>query len=166
MVRVILITFLFSWTSVDAFAQQQFLYLKKLGGKREVRFFRGEEIRFQLKGDPHFVTGTIEDFGENYLVVFGTEVYLENIARIDIKSKKVSWFSFESSTGTMLMAGLALPIVDVANQLITEKEGKVNLHPSVIIVSAVLVTASLILKLLEPKYFVLGEKRTAVIVGL
>ncbi len=165
MVRTLLIACLLSWTSVDAFAQQPFLYLKKLGGRREVRFFSGEEIRFQLKGDPYFVSGPIEGFGDDYFVVFGTEVYLKDIDRFDIKGKNVSWFSFRSSPGKLMMAGLALPIVDVGNQLITEKEGKVNLHPSVIIVSAALITASIILRLIEPKYFVLGEKRKAVIVN-
>ncbi|MEM9327189.1 MAG: hypothetical protein AAGA85_16090 [Bacteroidota bacterium] len=145
---------------------QAFLYLKKLGGKQEVKFFKGEEIRFQLRGDEYFVSGQIEGFGVEAFIVHGTEVSLKDVDRYDIRNKRTSGFDYQTSSAVMLTAGIALPLVDLGNQFIVEGRDRVRLHPSIIITSASLIVGSFIIRWLEPRYFVPGRKKRAIIVAM
>ena len=46
---------------------QYYLELKKLGNKRFIEFYSGEEIRFRLKSDENFSRAYITGVYENYL---------------------------------------------------------------------------------------------------
>lgn len=161
-VLFLLFSFIFSGFTTSA---QSFLYLKKLGGSRSTKYLIGDEIKFQLKGDPYFTTGAIESFGTDYFVIFDTPVFIKDIARIDIRKKNVSWFSFRSSPNKLFIAGIFLPIVDIGNQLITEKKNSVKVHKSIWLTSIGLVVSGIGLRIIAPKYFELGYKRKAVIIN-
>ncbi len=143
---------------------QTFLYLKKLGGKRSVKYYAYDEVKFQLKGDPYFTTGKIQGFGEDHFVVHDTEVYLEDIARFDIRDKNVTYFSFRSSPGKLMFAGFLLPLADFTNRTVVSGEEASVPHKSIWISSLALFSAGITLRLIAPKYFELGTKRKAVIV--
>lgn len=143
---------------------QSFLYLKKLNGRMAIRYELNDEIRFQLKGEQQFVTGTIESFGEAHFVVHETVVPLGSIARYDIRDKPYFSFNYEASSHTLIAAGVLLPLAEVVNQQVQDFGQSPSLHRSVLIGSLSLMAGGLLLKWLAPKYFKPGFKRKAVII--
>lgn len=129
-----------------------------------VKYELHDEIRFQLKGDDHFVTGLIEAFGEDHFVIHGTLVQLDSVDRYDIREKPFSNFNYQFSSNTLLIASGLLLLAEVTNQQVQDFGQNVSIHRSVWFTSMTLFVGSWLLKWLSPKYFKPGLKRKAVII--
>ena len=147
---------------VDA---QSYLYLKKLGGANFMRYRLQDEIRFQLKGDDRFASGTITQFGENFFMIHETKIYLDSLYRIDIRNKSGLSRGMRGSSNPLITASILLPLADFVNNTVVSGEEADMPHRSVWIGSLALLGAGIGLKLLAPKYFELGPKRKAVIIN-
>lgn len=145
-------------------SSQTFLYLKKLGGRQSVTYHPGDQIRFQLKGDAHFTSGTIESFGEDHLMIHETEIKLSDIERYDIRGISTNNFNYKVSSNTLFFAGGLLPLAELANQQVSGSGNDTGIHDSIWIASGILVAGGFILRWLEPKYFKPGLKRKATII--
>lgn len=143
---------------------QSFLYLKKLGGKQSVTYNKGDQIRFQLKGDSHFTTGTIERFGEDHFVIYETEIKLSDIERYDIRGNSGNKFNYKASSNTLFFAGGLLPLAELANQQVSGSGDNTGILDSIWIASGILVASGFVIRWLEPKYFKPGLKRKATII--
>ncbi len=145
-------------------SSQSFLYLKKVGGKQAVTYKIGDQIRFQLKENPHFSRGMIQSFGSDYFVIFDTEVKLSDIDRYDIRGLSNNRFNYKVSSQTLFVAGGLLPLAELANQQVSGSGNSTGIHDSIWIGSGILVVSGFILRWLEPKYFKPGLKRKATII--
>ncbi len=152
------------WSLGGSAIAQHILYLKKLGGSRSVKYQVQDEIKFQLRGDTYFTSGKIEGFGSDYFIIHETEVYLKDIWRFDISDKNVTYFSFRSSPGKLMFAGILLPLADFTNQTVVAGNSASWPPNSIIIASGSLILAGLGLRLIAPRYFKLGTRRIAVII--
>ena len=144
---------------------QSYLYLKKLGGSNFLRYRLTDEVRFQLKGDDRFASGTITEFGEDYFMIHETKIYLDSIYRIDIRNKSGLSRGMRGSSAPLITASILLPLADFVNNTVVSGEEADVPHKSVWISSLALLGAGIGLKLLAPKYFELGPKRKAVIIS-
>ena len=68
---------------------QSYLELKKLGKKRKIEFFSGEEIRFKIKNDENFSMARITGIYDDYINFNNIRVNIDDIELIDIRHK--SW---------------------------------------------------------------------------
>ena len=159
-----IIVFISSLTFLgNAYGQGSFLYLKKIGSKRSIRFYKGENIKLKLREETHFVSGEIQSLGKDTLTLLNTKVPISDIELVYIRNKNVSWFSFRSSPSKLLTAGILLPAVDALNQSINDNRN-VNIGRGIWITSVVLVGYSFLLKAIEPRYFQVDQKHKITII--
>ncbi len=108
-------------------------------------------MRFQLKNETNWINGTIEGFTDSSFLIHETEVMLNDISVIDIRGKNHSTWSFKSSPGKLIFAGLAFPIVDMLNQ-------RQVVTPGILIISGGLIVAGIVMKAIERKEFSPGDR--------
>jgi len=83
--KIYFILFIFFFT-IPCYSQN-YLELKKLGKKRKIEFFPGEEIRFKIKNDESFSIARISGIYDDYLNFNNIQVNLKDIESIDIRNK-------------------------------------------------------------------------------
>ena len=88
--KIYFILFIFFYT-IQCYSQN-YLELKKLGNKRKIEFFPGEEIRFKIKNDENFSSARITGIYEDYINFNNIKVDLNNIELIDIRNKSSDTF--------------------------------------------------------------------------
>ena len=71
---------------------QSYLELKKLGKKRKIEFFSGEEIRFKIKNDENFSMARITGIYDDYINFNNIRVNIDDIELIDIRHKSSNTF--------------------------------------------------------------------------
>lgn len=136
-----------------------YLLLTKIGSGFQLRIEQYEELTFRLKDEEYFVSGIIEDFTDSSFYVYETEIPLREIAEIDIRNKNHSIWSFRSSPGKLVTAGIMLMTMDLLNQ--REKISK-----KISIISGSLILAGVIMKIAERKYFAPGKRNKLHIINL
>lgn len=134
------------------------LYLKKVGGPFELTYSLKESIRIKLEGEHDFNSGTIQSFTDSSFITMDTEILLDQIACIDIRGKNFSMFSFRSSPGKLMIAGLLLPPVDYINNRVVQSEKNTRIESGILMLSGGLLLSGVALRLLEKKKFKPGKR--------
>jgi hypothetical protein len=127
-----------------------FLYLTKINRNFQLKYFAGNEIRLRLHEQEYFTSGIIEGFTDSSLIIHSTEILLASIAQIDIQGLNYSVWSYRSSPGKLIIAGLLLPLVELGNT------GRIG--PSIGISSLLILSSGITMRLLEPKFFIPGGR--------
>ena len=72
--KIYFILFMYFFTS--PLYSQSYLELKKLGKKRKIEFFSGEEIRFKIKNDENFSMARITGIYDDYINLINNQISL------------------------------------------------------------------------------------------
>ena len=143
--------------STFAEAQEPFLALGRTGKGHQVIFYEGDELRFRLKGEKHFIEDHILGLKGNTLRFHYFEIQTTDIEAVDIRGRKKSFFSLGSLSGKLIFAGVAFIGIDQVNQVFIRDE-PAGVSSTVAIVSASLVGGGILAGLLDKRYFKTGKK--------
>jgi hypothetical protein len=137
------------------FRAGKYLVLDKPGKVKRVRYFVGSEITFRLKGDPVLYRDVIAAVDDSSFTIFGTQVLIKEVDRVILRSH--SWFANQGSV-LLPAAGVIYFLADNLNPVIQGGE-KLRISRGSVIVSAGLVGAGLVLRLLHKKEHRIGKNK-------
>ena len=164
MIQRILLTIFLVLPLLDVAAQQRYLLLRKVGRPYQIIFEEGEEMRFRVKGEKHFIKDFIQGFSENRIRFHYYDIDLSEIEVIDIRDRNFRVLGVKSIPGKLIVAGIGLVIIDQANQVLIRDE-PAGVSTGIAIVSGSLVAAGFIIRAIQKKYFRPGGKHLIEIVN-
>ncbi|MEJ2003430.1 MAG: hypothetical protein P8X57_00350 [Cyclobacteriaceae bacterium] len=141
----------------SASAQERYLLLRKVGKPYQIIFEEGEQMRFRVKGEKHFVEDYIQGLSGDYIRFHYYNIHLDEIEAIDVRDRNFTVFSFRSSPGKLIVAGVGLIVIDQANQVLIRDE-PAGLSTGTAIVAGSLVASGFLLRAIQKKYFRPGGK--------
>ena len=157
MIRKVTCIFVLLLSIFTASAQDRYLLLRKVGRPYQIVFYEGEQMRFRVKGEKHFVQDYIQGLSEDRIRFHYYNIHLDEIEAIDVRDKNFTVFSFRSSPGKLIVAGFGLVAIDQANQVFIRDE-PAGVSTGVAIVAGGLVASGFILRAIQKKYFRPGGK--------
>jgi len=108
----------------------------------------------------------MEDFGEDYFIVYETKVLLSDVYRYDIRDLHNHNFNYRFSSNSLFIAGSLLPLAEWTNQQVSGSGDHTGIHHSVWLGSVSLLMGGIVIRWLEPKYFKPGFKKKATIFSI
>lgn len=155
--RIFIMGLLFSAVSVQTVAQSH-IYLSIIGKQGwRVRFFKNDRIKFKMDKSDQYSFGVIQGFTDSTFVVSDTHIKIKEVEIINIKGKSTSTWNFHSLPDKIIIAGVAYPLIAVANS-----RGKLNQGPA--IAGGAMIAAGFLGKLFIGTDFKVGDKRRATII--
>lgn len=136
---------------------QSHLYMNALGKPFQLRIYEEEYIKFRFEGDKNFTSGIIESFTDSGFYIHETHVLLSDIERFDIRGKNFGIWSFRSSPGKLMIAGLFFPLIDIINHNSPPA-------PNTLLISGILFTSGIVMKSIQRKYFIPGPRNKVSII--
>ena len=131
---------------------QSYLELKKLGKKRKIEFFSGEEIRFKIKNDENFSMARITGIYDDYINFNNIRVNIDDIESIDIRNKSSDAFK---GVGYIISgASLGYFVIDIFNMAVVQKNTlKRSFNEKIAISSLSGVFIGISITFIKKKYF-------------
>lgn len=131
---------------------------KRFGKVKRLRFYRGNEFIFQLKGSKERLKTEIESVSETDLGILGGTVPLKNIDKIIVTNP--SWFVHAGSV-LFPIAGLGYFTMDMLNPAIDDQPDTkpFTIHREAIIISGSLILTGIILRFLKKRVFKINNRR-------
>jgi len=157
MIQKVTCTSIFLLLVLSAFAQERYLLLRKVGKPYQIIFYEGESMRFRVKGEKYFVEDFIQGLSGNSIRFHYYNIQLDEIDAIDVRSRNFTVFSFRSSPGKLIIAGIGLIAIDQLNQVVIRDE-PAGVSTGTAIVAGSLIASGFILRLIQKKYFRPGGK--------
>jgi len=103
----------YSLLAGDVYGQDKYLVLEKLGTKRRVVFYPGDEVIFKMKGSDLEITDVITDLQDSLILFVNSYV---KPAEIDyIKLEHTKGFMSPSNGPKLIIAGVVLFLIDQLN---------------------------------------------------
>ncbi len=93
-----------------------FLALEKRGRVKRIRFFKGQELWFRLKGDSFKYRGMIEGVGDGYVQVKGVKIDISQIEYIFVRRKRRA---IRLLSNFSILAGGGYFLIDLVNNSFT-----------------------------------------------
>jgi hypothetical protein len=121
---------------------QSFLYLSKINGKFEKRYYATDTIKFKLEGAFQSTRGSIQSFTDSSFYIHDTEILLKDIEYIDIDRGFIG--------AKLIVAGIALPLIDIINQSYPP-------DARILYISGGLIVSAFIIRLFQSKNFIPGK---------
>lgn len=135
----------------------KFLALEKKGAVKRIRFFKGDQIHFKLKGDKYRYHKVITAIDDNTITVAGTKIPIKNIRSVTIYNDL--WLIHQGSK-YLPIAGAAYLLIDLINPLLTNGGGRdLRITPGTAIVSGSLTAAGLALNIFKKRTFRMGKNK-------
>tara|TARA_B100002052_G_scaffold103197_1_gene95226 strand:+ start:1286 stop:1837 length:552 start_codon:yes stop_codon:yes gene_type:complete len=131
---------------------QSYLELKKLGKKRKIEFFSGEEIRFKIKNDENFSMARITGIYDNYINFNNIRVNIDDIELIDIRHKSSNTFK---GIGYIISGtSLGFFAIDIINLSVVQKNTlKRSFNEKIGITSLTGIFLGISITFIKKKYF-------------
>jgi len=133
----------------QAQAYYKYLYLSKVGGSFEAKYYLQDRIALKHIGSDFISIGIITKLTDTSLFLFDTEMLFDSIAEIDIRGKHFKGRNFSRITGKLMVAGVGLPLIDIINQ-------KQMTSGSMLVIGGAIVASGVILQVISRKKFVPG----------
>lgn len=140
----LLFCILFSFVQVQA---QQTLEVYKRGTKKYYYFLAGDTIRLKVEGIKEPVTAPWRYVDKERIGVADTLIPLSAVSWVDISGKKSAETNWDLPASLLLIAGIGYFGVDQLNTVI--ETGRPVLNKQVVVTSAGLVAAGLLLKVIS-----------------
>ena len=131
---------------------QSYLELKKLGKKRKIEFFSGEEIRFKIKNDENFSMARITGIYDDYINFNNIRVNIDDIELIDIRHKSSNTFK---GIGYIISGtSLGFFAIDIINLSVVQKNTlKRSFNEKIGITSLTGIFLGISIHFIKKKYF-------------
>lgn len=127
-----------------------------------VRYSVGDVISFAREGDRGILQQKILDLNDTLIMMNLDSVPYYRIVKLDIRAKKSSTFG-QRLGAYMIAAGVILPLADLINTGLIQKQGA-SIDEGVAIASGVLLVSGTALVLIKKPYFKPGRKNRILIV--
>ena len=157
MTRLFAIILFFQIICLEAAAQEPYLLLRKVGKPYQIVFYEGEEMRFRVKGEKNFINDHILGLAGDRIRFHYYNIKLDEIDAIDVRDRNFTVFSFRSSPGKLIVAGIGLIAIDQVNQVFIRDE-PAGVSTGTAIVAGSLIASGFILRAIQKKYFRPGGK--------
>jgi hypothetical protein len=149
---LLLIVFIFFETT----AQNSYLLLSNLRKSGKVYYEKGEVLRFKIQNDTIFLALEITEFDETVIIFDDISVNLDTIQIVDIRNKNGFGTGLSRAGGQVMFVGVGYLVIDWFNRRVVSK-GKGGLDKKVTKTSAGIFTGGLLMSLIKPKYFKIGN---------
>jgi len=132
---------------------QNLLELKKLGKKKKIEFYPGEEIRFKLKNDENFSRAYITGVYDGYMNLNRIKINFEDIERVDIREKSSN--TFIDIGKTLFVVSLGYLTIDLLNLTVVRGISLKNaFNQNQALISFSGLTLGISLQFIKKKYFI------------
>ncbi|WP_299460707.1 hypothetical protein [uncultured Microscilla sp.] len=131
---------------------------RRLGKVKRVRFYRGNELEFTLKGGRARYKGKILGVGENELFILGNSIPFANIDKIIVRNP--SRFLYAGSL-LLPVAGIGYFAMDMINPALDDspKTRPFTVHREALFISGSLILSGIILHLLKKRVYRMSKRR-------
>ncbi|EAY28598.1 hypothetical protein M23134_04445 [Microscilla marina ATCC 23134] len=131
---------------------------RRLGKVKRVRFYRGNELEFTLKGGRARYKGKILGVGENELFILGNSIPFANIDKIIVRNP--SRFLYAGSL-LLPVAGIGYFAMDMINPALDDSPGTrpFTVHREALFISGSLILSGIILHLLKKRVYRMNKRR-------
>ena len=148
--RTLFIIFIMSFSNLCF--SQNFLELKKIGMKKKIEFYPGEEIRFKLKNDENFSRAYITGVYDGYMNLNRIKINFEDIERVDIREKSSN--TFIGIGKTLFVVSLGYLTIDLVNLTVVRGISLKNaFNQNQALISFSGLTLGISLQFIKKKYF-------------
>ena len=149
--RTLFIIFIMSFSNLCF--SQNLLELKKLGKKKKIEFYPGEEIRFKLKNDENFSRAYITGVYDGYMNLNRIKINFEDIERVDIREKSSN--TFIDIGKTLFVVSLGYLTIDLVNLTVVRGISLKNaFNQNQALISFSGLTLGISLQFIKKKYFI------------
>jgi hypothetical protein len=111
--RVFLYLALFFYSYLDSSAQELCLRLDRPGSRRDITYFKGEEIVFRMSWENFNRHDKITGFSDSSILFNSYDVSVSDIAFV--RTEHFNGLLSPSNGPKLILAGLALPVIDFLN---------------------------------------------------
>lgn len=131
---------------------------RRFGKVKRLRFYRGSEFIFKLKGGKDRYRTKIQSIGKEDIGVLGTSIPFGNIDKVIVRNP--SWFVHAGSV-LFPVAGIGYFAMDMLNPALDDNAGTkpFTVHREAVIISGSLVLTGLILQFIKRKVFKINKRR-------
>lgn len=142
-------------TNGSIFKPQKYLVLDKPGRTKRIRYYKGSEIVFKLKGDRIMYSDPITEITDSTITIFNTPVYIRDIDKIFIYHE--GWFIRQGSVMFPLAGALYLVMAALNPAVSGGKAFQISTGTA--IVSGSLIGGGLLLKAFARKGHKIGKRK-------
>lgn len=131
---------------------------RRLGKVKRLRFYKGNDLEFTLKGSNVRYKGKIQGVGKDELFILGNGIPFKNIDKIIVRNP--SWFVH---AGSLLfpIAGLGYFAMDMINPALDDSPGTrpFTVHREALFISGTLVLSGIILRFFKKRVYRMNKRR-------
>jgi hypothetical protein len=139
--RMILLLISLIFPGILLTAQERYLVLDRPGKKKDISYFPSDKIIFRMKWEKFNRHDKIVDFTDSTIIFDSYEVVVKDIDFV--RTTRSNGFFSPSNGPKLIIAGLALPLVDYINYKVVEGNDYVP-NQAVMIVSGCLISVGAI----------------------
>lgn len=131
---------------------------RRFGKVKRLRFYRGNEFVFKLKGGKEKYRTKIQSVGKEDVGVLGTGIPFRNIDKVIVRNP--SWFVHAGSV-LFPVAGIGYFAMDMLNPALDDNAGTkpFTVHREAVIISSSLILTGIILRFFKRKVFKINKRR-------
>lgn len=131
---------------------------RRLGGVKRLRFYRGNDLEFSLKGSKVRYKGKIQGVGKDELIILGNRIPFKNIDKIVVRNP--SWFVHAGSV-LFPVAGFGYFAMDMINPALDDSPGTrpFTIHREALFISGTLILSGIILHFFKKRIYRINKRR-------
>lgn len=131
---------------------------RRFGKVKRLRFYRGNQLVFKLKGGKDKYKANIQDVRTDEIGILGGSIPFKNIDKIIVRNP--NWFVHAGSV-LFPVAGIGYFAMDMINPALDDQSGTkpFTIHREAVIISSTLVLSGIILRFFKRRIYKINKRR-------